>query len=102
MAKKSKPMRYPRKLRQTIEKVASARDERAATGDPNAGLEGSLEANPLFHNFWKDFLPRNSVYAMMNTVDEVLRRIEVVYHMAKPVAAPRVLLRPPWQRESGA
>jgi hypothetical protein len=95
----AKPARYPKKFRQKLEKVASARDERAATGDPNASLEGSLEAHPLFHNFWKDFLPRRSVYAMMNKVDEVLERIEVVYHMERPVAAPRVLLRPPWLRE---
>ena len=37
-----------------------------------------------------------------DTLDPVLGRIECVHHMAPPEAAPRVLLRPPWLRESGA
>ena len=90
----AKQTRFPRKLRQKLERVANARDERAATGDPNAILEE--EINPLFHNFWRDFLPRGSCYAMVNTVDDVLQRIETVCHMVKPVPAQRVLVRPPW------
>jgi hypothetical protein len=88
--------RYPRKFKQKLEKVASARDERAATGDPNARIEAPI--NPLFHNFWRDFVPRNSVGAMINTLDHELERIDVLYHLEMPVRAPCVFAQPPWRR----
>jgi hypothetical protein len=97
MAKK--PLRYPRKLRQTIEKVEKNRQARAATGDPNASLEDNM--NPLFHNFWRDFLPRGSVHTMIAEVDDVLQRISHTSYMRPPFQAKRVFARPPWV-EDGA
>ena len=87
MAKKT---RYPRKLRQTIEKIAAARDEREARAD---------EPESEYSTLWQDFIPRNSVHLVHTKVDEMRQRIISTFMMEPQFHHPRTFVRPPWDTE---
>ncbi len=91
MAKKQ--IRYPRKLRQTLERVASGRDAREAMADP--------EFDP-WHTFYRDFLPTGSVHLMHTVMDERLLRLETHMHMAAPEEPDQIAVPPPWEGNPGA
>jgi hypothetical protein len=93
----AKPVKYPRKLRHKLEKIASAREEREALA---ADIDRDLSGTP-FNTFYRSFLPTGSVHTMLARVDDVLQRIEVTSHMAPPPATKRAFVRPPWEGEAG-
>ena len=95
----AKPVKYSRKLRKTLEKVASAREERAAIAAEDDFDNSALIGSP-FNTFYRSFLPTVSVHTMLARVDDVLQRIEVTNYMEPPLAIERILVPPPWASET--
>ena len=81
----AKPIKYPRKLRATLERVAAGAAGRREYESVRREIEEELgeDFDPL-HVFWNDFLPRKSLAFMATRTDEVLRRIEVVNYFEAP------------------
>jgi hypothetical protein len=89
----AKTVRYPRKLRAKLEKIASGRDAREARAEP--------EIDP-WHTFYRDFLPTGSVHLMHTVMTETLMRMETHMHMAAPYEPERIAVPPPWEGNPGA
>jgi hypothetical protein len=89
----AKPTKYPRKLRQKLERVAAARDERQTQ-------EGH-KVDP-FVTFNQDFLPRGGVFALHAKLDG--KRLQMLSYvtMLSPQQPEYVRARPPWEGETGA
>lgn len=117
MAKAAKAPKYPKKFRQKLERIETDRDARAATGDPNARLnldedemlrdlanriDSFLEkSDPLFNNFWREFIPSGSVDNTYKVFDNVLKRESSCHVMNE--ATVRVLhVLPPWRDGRGS
>jgi hypothetical protein len=89
----AKPTKYPRKLRQTLEKVAAARDER---------LAGKKEGFDPFDTFIREFLPSGSVSLMSTKIDEQLGQMKSTFVLSPRPRPEYVHARPPWEGETGA
>lgn len=88
----AKPPKYPKKLRQKLEKVAEAREERAADAEHEAVMEkwhGTL---------WREFLPSASCQVIQGELDPHHFRINTTYSMTVPVRE-YLDVRAPWLRE---
>jgi hypothetical protein len=93
MAKK--PVRYPKKLRQKLEKVAAARDERDVRRDPSYREHRQSETE----TWWQSFLPDESVQTNLARFDFATHTMKFDMSMI-PVPEPRyVFATAPWLRE---
>lgn len=93
--KKRKPVAYPKRLRQTLERMADAREE----GEEETLREEALDF--VTHSFWRDFLPEKAVHFMHMSGDEVLNRLSVTYYLDPPVFVEYVRTKPPWEEAGG-
>jgi hypothetical protein len=90
-----KQVRYPRKLRQKLEKIADARDARAAGIDPKQREEEI--ADMAFRTLWQDFLSPGSVHLMHSVIDERRHKLNNTYHLEERYR-PRWAKAPaPWE-----
>jgi hypothetical protein len=85
--KPRKPVRYPKKLRATLERIQATAD--------SAQDDDEKEFDP-FRTFARSFLPRNSVEGMYARVDEDLHRITMEYHLRSDSGVYRITVPPPW------
>lgn len=91
----AKATKYPKKFRQTLEKVKAKREAREA-GFPFRDEDMQRVTNTLFH----ELLEPNSVAAMYGKIDEDQRRITMTYHLHRATRAEYHVTTPPWQTES--
>jgi hypothetical protein len=83
-----KKLRYPRKLRQTLERVREGAEERVSQDEP--------PVPPDFATHWQAFLRPGSVAIMMARLDGELNRLVTAYHLCCPDGADMVAARAPW------
>ena len=84
-------VKYPKKFRQKLERIAAACDTRARAGEP--------DLDPAFDTLWQEFIPKGSVEAIWGRMDEHRPRMWMEYHMALPER--RVVFdQPPWRIET--
>ena len=91
----AKKVKYPRKLRVKLERMASNRDAR----------EAEAMAEPEFdpwRTFYRDFLPAGSVHLMHTVMNGTLMRLQTHTQMAPPYEPERIAVPPPWKGNPGA
>ena len=89
MAKKA---RYPRKLRQKLEKIADARDAR----DPDAVDLEAKRFDKAFGTLWHEFLGPGSVHILHVRADEVRQKFYVTCRLRQSVVN-RITVAAPWE-----
>jgi hypothetical protein len=87
----AKPTKLPRKLRDKLAKMATARE---APKDA-IGFDGMADT------FYRAFLPKGSVHTMIARIDEVLCRIETTNIMSPEPRPDRIACPPPWKGVPG-
>jgi hypothetical protein len=98
----TKPVKYPRKLRMKLEKIAAARDNREAlppgAEDLAKELFGNLSEEDRwpFNTFGRSFLPRNSVHLMAARIDDVHERIITTAYLFPQHHAEVIGISAPW------
>lgn len=88
----AKPVRYPKKLRVKLEKVAAGARERVEETAHEAGF------NHFSNTFWMSFAPVGSVSLLRTELDETLSRLSTVMHMEAPLRAEWVTTPAPWEK----
>jgi hypothetical protein len=88
----AKPLRYPKKFRMKLEKVAEKRDERAKQAEP---------APDPFRTYYQDFLMPGSVDLIHAKLDEgdgksAVPRMTTLYRLHPPDRLASVDADPPW------
>jgi hypothetical protein len=93
----AKPVKYPRKLRHTLEKVAAKREERGS-------FDGLLRVDKvdLFETFNQSLLPRGGVAVLHTRMDEERMQMLTMIYLNSPPHPEYVRARPPWEGETGA
>ena len=93
----AKPVKYPRKLRHTLEKVAAKREERGS-------FDGLLRVDKvdLFETFNQSLLPRGGVAVLHTRMDEERMQMLTMIYLNSPPYPDYVRVRPPWEDETGA
>ncbi len=103
MAKKKH--KFPAKFRQTLEKVAVARDEREAaakrTVDPAFGSADADSARTrsigeVIHTMWHDFIPKKSMELCVFAPDFATQTLKADWWMHDPAKPDLVEVSPPW------
>ena len=95
----AKPVRYPRKLREKLEKVAQTRNERA--GNPKR-VKHPSEMTPdelldeLGNTMWRDFLMPGTVALMGVKIDEGRKRVDIIHHLTLATPINRIGVPTPW------
>jgi hypothetical protein len=91
--KEPKPLRYPRKLRVTLEKIAAAAEEH------DTGLPDAEDDNPAAfgRSFWSTFYQPNSVHFIYAQADHVFMRTESIAYIFPLAVADRHFIPPPWK-----
>ena len=83
----AKKLRYPRKLRQSLERVREGAEARASWEEP--------PVPPDFTTHWQAFLRPGSVAIIMTRLDE-LHRLVTGYRLRRPDSADTVVAWAPW------
>jgi hypothetical protein len=94
MAKKR--VRYPRTFRQTLEKIAEARDARDGRAPSDAANEADMEK--VFSTFWHEFLGNGSVALAHAMINEQRHKLCFRYAM-KLRRTSRIVVPAPWESE---
>jgi hypothetical protein len=81
----AKKLRYPRKLRQTLERVKEA----------VAAREVEEPFNP-FETHWHEFLRAGSVHLMHTRLDDVLGKLTTTYLLRPPEKPDVIITKAPW------
>jgi hypothetical protein len=81
--------RYPRKLRQTLEKVAAGRQEREAANPDDESIP------PSFHSFYQSGLLRK-VDTMYTRLNDANTKAVTTFEMNASLGNPRIFVPPPW------
>lgn len=79
----AKPLKYPKKFRMKLDKIAGAREQ----PDPSPHEP---------HSYWGSFLEKNSVTLMNVHIDDVLKRIEIGHTLALGPAVDMCVAWAPW------
>ena len=88
-----KRTRYPRKLRQKLERIASGRDARE--------VRTEFDFDP-WHTFYRDFVPTESVHLMHTVMSETFGRLQTDLYLEPPNQVERIAAAPPWEGNPGA
>lgn len=88
----AKPIRYPKKFRQKLEKIAADREAREAA----PAKSSNDDFNP-FNIFLHSFLPRQSAHMLHTKFDDLLWRIEQQWYLKEPVRPQVITVPPPWE-----
>jgi hypothetical protein len=84
----AKKLRYPRKLRLSLERVREGAEARASLEEPPVPMDHATH--------WQAFLRPGSVAIMMTRVDGELNRVVTAYHLSRPDGADVVAAWAPW------
>jgi hypothetical protein len=90
--KHGKPLKYPKKLRVTLEQVADGAKERQAEANLTDELVDKLSS------FWRSFLPPNSVAFLQAKTDDLLMRMETTSYMRPRLKPTYRHVPPPWKQ----
>lgn len=86
----AKSIRYPKKLRVKLERIAAEREAREkAPATPN-GFDP-------FKTFLHSFMPCKSAHLLHARFDDLLYRIEQTWHLEAPVNPEIIIVPPPWE-----
>jgi hypothetical protein len=86
----AKPVKYPKKFRMKLEKVAEKREERQA-----AEAEAK-DAGRIFDTLWHEFLPKGSVHLIRARMSDDQLKMTTNYQLFPEPEPDYVHTAPPW------
>ena len=86
----AKPLKYPKKLRVKLEKMAEKREDRVA-----ADAEAK-DNERVFNTLWHEFLGKGSVHVIRARFSDDQTKIQSTYDLFAAEKAEYVYTTPPW------
>ncbi len=96
MSKSKRSLRYPRKLRQTLEKIKTGAEQLATLENGLANDDPDGEFRMLWHHFLD---AAGGVHFMHSRIDEVAHKLVTDYYLFEPEPIRLVRISAPWIAE---